>query len=238
MKIKKILLKEDKKFYWQEKDLHTQYGIIKETQLKKAKPGLIKTHLNKELILLNALFNDNLERIRRGPAIMLPKDIGLILTLTSTDKNSIVLEAGTGNGVLTSFLARFCKKIYSYEKNPEFLKIAEFNLKNLDIKNVVLKNKDIYDKIDEKNLDLIVLDLAEPWKALKNVKKSLKSSHYLVCYLPTINQVSELIENSKDFIIEKVVELIYREWQSELGRLRPKSQMIGHTGFLVFLRNL
>ncbi len=238
MKIKKILLMDERKFYWAEKDLHTQFGVIKENKLKKAKPGKIKTHLNKEMLILEALSNDNMEKIKRGPAIMLPKDIGLILTLTSIDKNSIVLEAGAGSGFLTAFLARFCKKVYSYEKNPEFLKIVDFNLKNLDIKNVVLKNEDINKKIDEKNLDLIVLDLPEPWTSLKNVKKALKSSHYLVCYLPTIDQVQELLRNTNDFVNERVVELIYREWQTEPGRFRPKSQIIGHTGFLVFLRNL
>jgi tRNA (adenine57-N1/adenine58-N1)-methyltransferase catalytic subunit len=238
MRIKKIIIKEDKKFYWAEKDFHTQYGMIKETMLKKSKAGMIKTHLGKEMIVMDALFNDNLEKIKRGPAIMLPKDIGLILTTTSIDKNSFVMDAGTGCGVLASFLGRFCKKVVSYEKNPEFFKIAETNLLNLDIKNVKMKQEDIYESIDEKNLDLIVLDVAEPWKALKNAYNALKSSHYLVCYLPTINQVSELIENSKDFIHERTVELIYREWQEDITKLRPKSQMIGHTGFLVFLRKI
>ena len=238
MKIKKVIINDDKKIYWREKDLHTQYGYIKENTLKKVKTGKIKTHLGKELLVLDALFNDNLEKIHRGPAIILPKDIGLILSLTSIDKNSIVLDAGTGCGVLAMFLARFCKRVYSYERNPDFLKIAKQNLKEMEIKNIVLKEEDVYDSINENNLDLIVLDLPEPWRALKNVKKALKQSHYLVCYLPTINQVSELIENSNGFYHERIVELIYREWQSDITKLRPKSQMIGHTGFLVFLRNL
>ncbi|MBI2671162.1 methyltransferase domain-containing protein [Candidatus Woesearchaeota archaeon] len=238
MKIKKILIKDDKKMYWQEKDMHTQYGYIKEAILKKSKNGKIKTHLGKELIVMDALFLDNLEKIKRGPAIILPKDIGLILTLTSIDKNSIVLDAGTGCGVLASFLGRFCKKVYSYERNPEFFKLAKENLKNLNIKNVILKNNDVYESIDEKNIELIVLDLPEPWKALNNVKKALKSSRYLVCYLPTINQVAELLENSKDFMHERTLELIYREWQTDITKLRPKSQIIGHTGFLVFLRKI
>lgn len=238
MKVKKILLKDDKKFYWSKGDFHTQYGLVKEAALAKAKTGNIKTHLGKELLVMDALFHDNLEKMKRGPAVILPKDVGLILTYSSIDKNSTVMDAGTGSGMLAMYLARFCKKVISYEKNPEFYKIAEENMKSFDIKNVTIKNEDIYEVIKEKNLDLVVLDVSEPWKALENVKKSLKPSHYLICYIPSINQVAQLMENSKGFFHERTVELIYREWQEDVTRLRPKSQMIGHTGFLVFLRNV
>ena len=40
MRINKIIIKEDQKFYWAEKDFHTQYGLIKENILKKSKPGI------------------------------------------------------------------------------------------------------------------------------------------------------------------------------------------------------
>ena len=43
----KILIYEDKRFYWKEKDFQTQYGVLKEKDIKKAKSGtFIKTHLN------------------------------------------------------------------------------------------------------------------------------------------------------------------------------------------------
>ena len=74
---------DERKFYWAEKDLHTQFGAIKENKIKKAKPGKIRTHLNNEMLVLEALSNDNMEKIKRGPAIMLPKDIGLILNSKS-----------------------------------------------------------------------------------------------------------------------------------------------------------
>ena len=235
----KILIYEDKRFYWKEKDFQTQYGVLKEKDIKKAKSGtFIKTHLNKKFLVLDALFIDEIKKIKRGPAIILPKDIGLILTLTGINKESTCLEAGSGSGYLTAYLANFCKKIYSYERKKEFYKLTKKNLEFLNIKNVILKNKDVYKKIEEKNLDLIVLDLPEPWNALSNVKKSLKSSHFLVCYLPTITQVIKLTKSLNGFIHEKTLELIEREWQTDLRRLRPKSQIIGHTGFIIFLRKI
>ena len=237
----KILLHEGKEFFWKQGDLHSQHGVIKEGILKKAKTGsVVKTHLGKKFLVLDASFNDKIKHIKRGPAIILPKDIGLILTNTSINKNSIVLDAGTGSGVLASYLAQFVKKVYSYEINKDFYNLARKNFEFLGINNIVIKNKDIYKKIDEKNLDLIVLDLLEPWKALNNSKKALKKSGYLVAYLPNITQVQEFIKKAQElnFLIVKVSELIEREWHVEQLRLRPKSQLIGHTGFLCFVRNI
>ena len=48
----------------------------------------------------------------------------------------------------------------------------------------------------------------------------------------------ELEVSAKEFIVEKVSELLEREWHVENLRVRPKSQMIAHTAFLVFLRNI
>ncbi|MEM4266847.1 MAG: hypothetical protein QW404_02220 [Candidatus Nanoarchaeia archaeon] len=118
--------------------------------------------------------------------------------------------------------------------------MAQKNIENLEIKNVELKKKDIYEGIDEKEADLILLDLPEPWRVLRHAEKTLKSGKFLVAYLPTTTQVEELIKESegKEFLQEKVVELLEREWHVEGKKVRPKSKMIGHTGFLVFLRKI
>ncbi len=237
----KILLHEGKEFFWKQGDFHSQYGVIKESKMKKAKNGtIIKTHLNRKFLVFEANFIDELKRIKRGPAIILPKDVGLILASTSINKNSIVLDAGTGSGVLASYLAQFVKKVYSYEIRKDFYNLAKDNIEFLNLNNVVLKNKDVYKKIDENNLDLIVLDLLEPWKALDNAKRALKKNSYLVAYSPNITQVQEFIKKAQElnFNIVKVSEVIEREWHVEQLRLRPKSQLIGHTGFLCFIRNL
>ncbi len=50
--------------------------------------------------------------LKRGPAIMLEKDIGIILANTDINKSSIVLDADSGSGVTSIFLAKFVKKVY------------------------------------------------------------------------------------------------------------------------------
>ena len=238
MVIKKILIRKNKKYYWDRGDLHTESGVIKEEDLNKDTTE-VKAHSGKEFSVAPALFLDKIEKIRRDPQAMLEKDIALILTYTSIDKNSIVLEAGTGSGKLTSFLARTAKKVYSYEINKDNINLAKKNLEFLEINNVEIKNKDIYEGIDEKDLDLIILDLPMPWKAVKNCYSALKQGAFLVSYLPTIPQVIEFIEevNKHNFLVIKTVELIEREWIVEGQRTRPKSSL-QHTAFLSFVRRL
>jgi len=178
-----------------------------------------------------------METLKRGPAVVLPKDAGFIIAYAKINKNSIVLDAGTGSGFLAIYLSNTAKKVITYEKRKEFYDIAKDNIKKLKIKNIIIKNKDIYKKIEEKNLDLITLDLAEPWKVFSYAIKSLKENALLVCYIPTIEQLKIIMEKiKKPLKLELITELIQRDWQS--NPLRPKSQMIAHTGYLVFIRKV
>ena len=183
-------------------------------------------------------FLDLLKKIKRGPAIILQKDIGVILANTSIDKGSKVLDAGAGSGVLTCNLARFVKKVYSYDNRKEFLEIAKENAKKFGLKNITFRNLDIFENIKDKNIDLITLDLKDSWKALLNAKKALKKDGELVTYLPNITQVIEFVNKLKDFKLVKVVENIEREWVIDETRTRPEHQGLMHTGFLVFVRKI
>lgn len=221
--------------YYKKGDFHTQFGVLKEKDIKL---GIVKSNLGKEFLVFGANFADNIHEIKRGPAITHYKDIGLIITTTGIGVNSKVVDAGSGCGNLAAFLARIGCNVTSYEINPEFYKVAKENIENLKLK-VKLKNKDVYEGIEEKDLDLIVLDLLEPWKVIKHAETSLKSGGFLVAYLPTITQVIEFTKSlSNVFYLWKVSEVIEREWIVENLRVRPKNQMLGHTAFLVFARKI
>ncbi|MDP2906581.1 MAG: hypothetical protein Q8O03_01435, partial [Nanoarchaeota archaeon] len=84
--IKKILLRLDKRFYWIEGDLHTNYGVVKEKDLK-GSDNVVKSHEDKEFLMFDANFIDQFEKIKRGPAIMTPKDIGIIISNTGIGKD-------------------------------------------------------------------------------------------------------------------------------------------------------
>jgi len=90
-------------------------------------------------------------------------------------------------------------------------------------------------------LDLITLDLPDPWNALGTVEKSLKIGGFLVSYSPTIPQVMDFINiiNKKErFIHLKTIELIQREWEIDQRKVRPMTTQTVHTGFLSFVRKI
>ena len=65
---------------------------------------------------------------------------------------------------------------------------------------------------------------------------SLKIGGVLICYLPTVNQVQTLLETLGNWEEIEIIENIQRSWQSKVNALRPQSNMIGHTGFIVSAR--
>ena len=124
------------------------------------------------------------KRLKRGPQVMLPKDIGMVITYTGIGKDSLCVDAGTGSGWLAVSLARLCKKVVSYDIRPEFTAIAEKNRANLLLDNLEFKNKDITKRIDEKDVDLVKLDMPNSDKVIKNAHKALKQNGYIFGYLP------------------------------------------------------
>lgn len=237
-KIRKILFCKGRFYFWSKKDLQTDLGIIKESKLKKAK-STIKTHLGNEFKVLEPNFLDMIKRIKRGPQIITKKDIGFIITESGITKDSFVLDAGTGSGYLAFFLSQYAKKVISYEKRGDFFKLASENQKTLGIKNLKIKNKDIYKGIEEKNLNVIILDLPEPFRAVEHCYKALKEGGYLLAYLPTIPQVVDFINTAKKrFTIIKVAELLERTWTIDNQVVRPETQMLGHTAFLCLVRKI
>ncbi len=242
--IKKILTsKEGNTFYLKDTstDFHCQFGLVKAKDLKKKDGSVIKTNTKKELILFTPSFIDSYKRIKRGAQIITRKDAAMIVAETGVNKESKVVDSGAGSGALACFLANICKEVTTYELRADFTKIVEKNKEFLELKNLKIKNKDVYKGIDEKNIDLVTLDLPEPWDAIPSVKKALKVGGFLVSYSPTIPQVMEFvsaIKKEKCFMHEKTIELILREWEIQDRKVRPKTTQTVHTGFLSFVRKV
>lgn len=235
--INKILIdRKGKRYYWEIGDLNTHLGIIKESKIKKARLE-VKSSLGKKFMVTDANFLDNIKNIKRGPATTHLKDIGPILVYSGVNKESIVLEAGSGSGQLTIFLARFVKKVYSYEKNRKFYDLTKRNLYSLGIKNVELKNKDI-GLCKERNFDLVVLDLLDSWNYVNISSKTLKRSGYLVVYLTNINQLTNLLKKLKGFLVERMISVNEQKWIKRKNVLRPENWSLTHTAFLLFARKI
>ncbi|HLC52270.1 MAG TPA: rRNA adenine N-6-methyltransferase family protein [Candidatus Nanoarchaeia archaeon] len=233
-KVKKILIekKTGQKFLVKElEDFHTNFGLIQKEELSKE---TAKSTKGREFMVLDPQFSDLWENLKRGPQVMIQKDIGLILAKTGVNKDSIVIDAGGGSGSLCLSLANVCKKVTVYENNPEHFEILAKNINLLCLENIYLKQENIYEGITEQLVDLITLDLPEPWLVDTSC---LKLGGHLVVYLPNLIQVKQFVDSTRLKVME-IIELIERKWKVEGKIMRPEFEMLGHTGFMIFCRRL
>jgi len=184
--------------------------------------------------------NDLLKGLKRLPQVVTIKDASLILGYTGISPDAKIVDAGSGSGFLSIFLAWYCPKgkIVTYEKRKEFADVVEKNIKKSELKNIKVKNKDILDGIDEDDLDLVTLDMKDCEKVVPEAYKKLNDSGWVVVYSPHIEQVAKVLEEMEKSGFKNIncVENIVREWQSNYGFTRPKSQGLMHTGWLSFGR--
>ena len=237
---KKWLIKVDR-----EKEFHTHKGFLRlEEIIGKTWGTPIKSSKGDVYFYpMRPLISDLAMMSPRTTNIIYPKDSGYILIKAGIGPNSIVVEAGTGSGALTTILAYYVKPhghVFTYEIREEFIKKAEKKIKRLGLdKFVTFKNKDICNGIDERNVDAIILDLATPWKVVKHARIALKSDGVFVSYSPTIEQTMKTVKalENKNFIGIETCEILLRDILVREGKTRPASRMIGHTGFITFARN-
>lgn len=221
-----------------DKDFHCADGFFAKDQLQKE---TALTNTGKEFFVLEQNFLDQYKRIKRLAQIIPRKDIGFIITETGIGKKSVVLDMGAGSGAVALLLAQFVKTVKTYDVREDHLAVVKENCKALGITNVIPALHDVYGGLPDKNADLIVLDLPEPWKVLSYTDHALKRNRFLVSYSPTIPQVMDFVAAVKShplLIYEKTVELLLREWEFEERKVRPMSRMMGHSGFLTFVRKV
>lgn len=199
----------------------------------------IKTFSKEEFVVLKPDFKDLIAKaLKRKAQIIHPKDIGLIVTYCGIGKETRVLEAGTGSAFLTCYLANIAKEVVSCERREDFYLNAKENLLALKMKNVKLLNIDVI-KTKEKGFDVLILDVENPFELIKKLKNKLKIGGRIAVYMPSIDQVIKTEKALKEakFSYIQIKEVLLREWESSKC-FRPTTQMLGHTGFLIFARNL
>ena len=221
-----------------DKDFHCRDGMIPRAVISK---GGIFTAKNGVIFhIFEMSFTDLFMHLKRGAQIVLPKDIGTIIAESGINKQSIVIDAGTGSGALTSYLALHAKKVYTFDNRKEHIDVAQKNFALFGLKNIIAKEHDMYSKdVPVKNADLVTLDLTEPWRAIAHIEKAMKPGGYLIAYNPQISQAIQLVnylKENKRFMVMKVLENMQREWEIDGHISRPRFNQIAHTGFLTIAR--
>ncbi len=86
-----------------------------------------------------------------------------------------------------------------------------------------------------------MLDLPEPWHTVEAAANDQLPGGAITIYLPTVPQVQKTVETARDtgkFAEIEVKEFLFRDWNIDGRSVRPDHSMIGHTGFLVFMRRV
>ena len=233
-----------KKYMVNDQEFHTDFGFITEEDIVGSEAGdVLKTHLGREFRVIKPNVNDYIELMERKCSIILPKDIGIIIAKTGLGSGFKVLDAGTGAGATALHFGNIVGnggEVYTYEVREDFAEIAERNIKGFELENVHVKCRDVTEGIDEKNLDLVFLDLPKPWDVAEHAKSALKTGGYVTTYTPFVEQVQILQRVLKKVGFSEVesFECMFRGIEVTNKGTRPKTRMAGHTGYLTFARNL
>jgi tRNA (adenine57-N1/adenine58-N1)-methyltransferase len=221
--------------------LHTNFGIIELSSLVDKEPGdIVVSHMGHEFTIQRPKMPDFFRHAKRTGAPMMPKDIGMIIAYTGLNKNDVVLDAGTGSGILTMYLGSIAKRVVTYEVKEDFMKVARKNVENAGLDNVELRCSDIVDEIkniDEK-FDVITLDTQNTKDVIPNVKKILYPGGFIATYSPFFEQTKEIRDalDAEGFDEVMTMEFSEREISFSSRGTRPSTSKVGHTGFITIAR--
>jgi tRNA (adenine57-N1/adenine58-N1)-methyltransferase len=206
----------------------------------------VRTNLGAVFQIFRPTIAENIVKMPRGATVMYPKDIGVVLMWADLFPGASVVEAGFGSGALAMVLLQVVGsegRVVSYEMRDEFAFRAQENVITFlgPMPNHIVKSQDIYQGIDEQDVDRILLDLSEPWRVVEHAIQSLRPGGILMGYVPTTTQLKLLVDSlrqSKGFAHIESMEVLMRYWNVDGLSVRPEHQMVGHTGFLTFARRL
>lgn len=202
---------------------------------------------NARLLLVRPRLADFILKMKRGAQVVYPKDLGPILVFADIGPGMTVLEAGTGSGALTLGLSRAVGpdgRVVTVEQRDDHAAHARKSLERwfgAVPANVEMKIGDVAAEVAEVKPERIVLDVPEPWHTLEAAAAHQPDGGIVCAYLPTVPQVQqtvEMAESLRRFAEIEVMEFMMREWNVSGRSVRPAHSMVGHTGFLIFMRKV
>ncbi len=226
---------------------HGRTGLVSHDTILGRQPGLrIVTDDGRRFLCLRPTLEDYILKVlKRRTQIIYPKDLGSLLIEANIYPGARVLEAGIGSAAATLVLRRWLGpegRLVSCERREEFALHCRQTLDEFEslyggiLCNHEIKIGDVYDGIDEKDLDAILLDLPEPQNAEEAAAEALRINGVLLCWIPTALQVFELaraLQTSPAWGRVQIRETLLRPWHVGVKSARPAHRMVGHTGFLV-----
>ena len=230
---------------------HTHRGMVSHDDIIGGPDGnVVRSGGGTPYVVFRPLLADYTLAMKRGAAVVYPKDAAQIVAFADVFPGARVLEAGAGSGALSCWLLRAVGEqgtLVSFERRPDFAEIARRNVEQFfggpppAWQLVVSEFGRPGDDQGLADFDRVVLDMLAPWECLDAVAEVLAPGGLACCYVATTTQLSRVVEALRahgGFDEPAAWESLVRGWHVEDLAVRPEHRMVGHTGFLVTARRL
>jgi tRNA (adenine57-N1/adenine58-N1)-methyltransferase catalytic subunit len=230
---------------------HTHRGSVSHDELIGAPDGnVVRSSGGTPYVVFRPLLADFTLSMKRGAAVVYPKDAAQIVAFADVFPGARVLEAGAGSGALSCWLLRAVGEqgtVTSFERRPDFAEIAQRNVEQFfgglppawQLVNGEFGGLDADPGLAD--YDRVVLDMLAPWDCVDATAAALAPGGLVCCYVATTTQLSRTVEALRghgSFDEPAAWESLVRDWHVEGLAVRPGHRMVGHTGFLVTARRL
>lgn len=218
---------------WDGKDVHTKHGILAAEAVKAG--GLLKTTKGEEYLVIAPTLRDRIQHMRKGARPIYEYDAGLIAALLGLDRESRVLEAGTGSACATLVFANIAKSVETFEREERFYTVAKENVERAGFKNVTMHNADLLGA-ELGEYDAVFLDMADPEKGIEKAAPHLRQGKFLAVFTPIIDDIKPVAEALErlGFIEIRIIQLDLKEL--EVKKYARVKGLFGFPGFVLVAR--
>lgn len=220
-------------------ELQTDLGVVTLPE-DVAVGDRVETHLGEPFDVRELRGPDLFEHFERTGAPMVPRDIGLLMGETGVSEGDLVLDAGTGTGVLAASLARAGATVHTYEIDPEFADVARANMRLAGVAETVdVRTGDVtVAELAPAAYDLCTLDTADAPAVVARGPELLAPGGFLAVYSPFVEDAREVAVTAREAGLGDVrtTETIQRRLQIDDRGTRPDTAPVGHTGYLTIAR--
>ena len=230
------------------REFHTHHGLLAHDDITGRPEGSsLRTTKGAPLLALRPTAADWTVKAPRGAQVVYPKDQAMIVALADICPGAAVVEAGAGSGALTAALLRAVGptgSVISFELRDAFADVAERNVAERcggPPPNWQLRRGDVVEGLASLRCDRVVLDLLEPWAAVKASADALHCGGILCAYTPSVPQVMRLreaLDADPRWGLAQTCETLVRGWHVDGPAVRPDHRMVAHTAFLTTARRL
>jgi tRNA (adenine57-N1/adenine58-N1)-methyltransferase catalytic subunit len=230
---------------------HTHQGALNHDDIIGGPDGnVVRSGGGTPYVVFRPRLADYTLTMKRGAAVVYPKDAAQIVAFADVFPGARVLEAGAGSGALSCWLLRAVGDqgtLVSFERRPDFAEIARRNVEQFfggppPAWQLVTGE---FGRPDEDqglaDFDRVILDMLAPWECLEAAAEALSPGGLICCYVATTTQLSrtaEALRGHGGFDEPAAWENLVRGWHLEGLAVRPEHRMVGHTGFLITARRL